>query len=386
MNEQKTLSVLGSTGSIGRQTLDIAERKNIKVEFLALGKDVKTAEEQIRKHRPLFCAVCNEYAAKSLAVSVADTNTKILFGKDGIEEGLGLTKTDICINGIGGFDGLFPTLDALKYCKRVGLANKESLVAAGEIVLRHAKQTGAELIPVDSEHSTIFRCLAGEKPESVKKLILTCSGGAFFGKTKDELKNVTAADATLHPNWKMGKVITVNCATLINKGLEVIEASRLFGLPGEKIDVVIHRESIIHSLVELNDGSMKALLSTPDMRIPIQYAIEYPECTKSPCDALDLVKIGNLSFAEPDCKTFPLLSLARKTLDMGGVIPCVMNAANEIAVDAFLCGKICFCDIEGIVKEVTLNFKNIQSPTLDDICRANDDARRKTLDIINIMA
>lgn len=383
MKTEKTLSVLGSTGSIGRQTLDIADRKNMKVDLLAFGSDIKTAEEQIRKFKPLFCAAGNAKAANDLAISVADTNTKILVGKDGIEEGLANAKTDICINGIGGFDGLFPTFSALKYCKRVGLANKESLVAAGKIVMQRAKECDTELIPVDSEHSTIFRCLLGESRQSLKRIIITCSGGAFFGKTKEELKKVTVSDAILHPNWKMGKVITVNCATLMNKGLEVIEASRLFALPGEKIDVVIHRESIIHSLVELNDGSVKALLSVPDMRIPIQYAIDYPECSNTPCESLDLIKTGKLTFAEPDEEAFPLLSLARKALSMDGVIPCVMNAANEVAVGAFLDGKIGFCDIEDVVMSVTLNYNNISSPTLDEICSANEDARSRAAELVN---
>ena len=383
MKKQKTLAVLGSTGSIGRQTLEIAERKALKVDFIALGSDVKAGEEQIRKFSPRFCFVSDEAASKALTVSVADTSTKVLSGNDGISEGLSKTRADVCINGIGGFDGLTPTLDAIKFCKRLGLANKESLVAAGDIVMKAASESGCELIPVDSEHSTIFRCLSGEKRENVRRLILTCSGGAFYGMSKKELENVQVSDAVLHPNWNMGKVITVNCATLINKGLEIIEAAHLFGMPSEKIDVVIHRESIIHSLVEFNDMSVKALLSVPDMRIPIQYAIEYPECTETACAPLDLIKTGKLTFSSPDTDTFPLLDLARNVMERGGVIPCVMNAANEMAVDAFLAGKLKFCEISGIVTEITDKYENIQSPTLDDIIAANEDARMKTAALLS---
>ena len=382
MKEQKTLAVLGSTGSIGRQTLEIADKKELKVDFIALGSDIITGESQIRKFHPRFCAVKDETAAKALSVAVADTDTKILSGKDCISEGLSGVCADICINGIGGFDGLTPTLEALKYCKRLGLANKESLVAAGDIVMRASSESKCELIPVDSEHSTIFRCLSGERRENVSKLILTCSGGAFYGMSKEQLKNVKISDATSHPNWSMGKVITVNCATLMNKGLEIIEASRLFDITADRIDVVIHRESIIHSLVEFNDMSQKALLSVPDMRIPIQYAIEYPECSESLCARLDLVKTGKLTFAAPDEKTFPLLSLARRALVEGGVVPCVMNASNETAVAAFLGGKIGFCDIADVVTEITEGYDNVAAPTLDDIREANEDARAKTSRLI----
>lgn len=379
----KTVSVLGSTGSIGRQTLEVAERKNFKVDSIAFGSDISTGEEQIRKFRPEFCAVRDEKSASLLKISVADTKTKVVSGKDATDEVLSQTRSDICINGIGGFDGLLPSISALKYCGRLGLANKETMVAAGKLVRELAKREGKELIPVDSEHSTIFRCIGGDPASSIKKLIITCSGGAFYGKTQDELRHVTAKEALFHPTWSMGGMITVNCATLMNKGLEIIEAANLFDMDSPKIDVVIHRESIIHSLVEYNDRTVKALLSVPDMRVPIQYAMEYPSCTESLCEPLDLVKLGKLTFAEPDEKTFPLLALARSALERGGTVPCAMNAANEEAVKAFLRGRIGFCDIGDIVTAVTESTVSVASPSLDDVKEADLAAREGALRLIN---
>lgn len=376
---RKTVAVLGSTGSIGRQSLDAASWRGYDVNAIALRRNVSLGEEQIRKYKPTFCAVVDEDAARKLKIAVADTDTKIISGKNSAENMLSEACSDICINGISGFDGLLPTFAAIKYCGRLGLANKESLVAAGKLVMRAASDAGKQIIPVDSEHSAIFRCLTGEKISSVRRLIITCSGGAFFGKKRSELENVTRSEAISHPTWKMGDTITVNCATLMNKGLEVIEASRLFGIPSGRIDVLIHRESIIHSMVEYNDYTVKAQLSIPDMRIPIQYALDYPYCLKSESEPLDFAAIGTLTFSKPDGETFPLLPLAYSVLAADGTLPCVMNAANETAVTAFLRGEIRFTDISDIVIEVTGKSENKTEPSLDDIIYADAQARALAL-------
>lgn len=382
---KKTLSVLGSTGSIGRQTLEVAEWKSFTVDSIAFGRDISTGEEQIRRFRPRFCAVSDEKSAELLKIAVRDTSTKVVSGADAINSVLSETRSDVCINGIGGFDGLLPSISAIRCCGRLGLANKETMVAAGKLVRDIAAREGTRLIPVDSEHSTIFRCIGSDPASNVRKLIITCSGGAFYGKTREELKRVTARQALSHPTWNMGGMITVNCATLMNKGLEIIEAANLFDVGSSRIDVVIHRESIIHSLVEYNDRTVKALLSVPDMRVPIQYAMEYPDCTGSLCEPLDLIKLGKFTFAEPDEKTFPLLALAKSALEKGGVVPCAMNAANEEAVKAFLAEKIGFCNIETVVTSVTENTVSLDAPSLDDIIEADRSAREEALRLINKM-
>ncbi len=379
----KTLAVLGSTGSIGRQTADVARHRKIKINAIAFGSNYEIGREQLNTIKPEYCAVSDIGTAQKLSDEAKRLGTELFCGENCIDEMLSKAQSDVCINGIGGFDGLSPTLSALKYCKRLGLANKESLVAAGDIVKAEAKKYGKEIIPVDSEHSAIFRCIGGNA-DAVSRLIITCSGGAFYGKTLAELEKVTKEQATAHPTWKMGAVITVNCATLMNKGLEVIEAARLFGMPEEKIDVIIHRESIIHSMVEYKDNTVMAQLSNPDMRLPIQYAIDYPDCEPSETAPLDFAKLGKLTFAEPDTKSFPLLALAREALRRGGVVPCAMNAANEVAVGAFLDGRIGFTDIYKAVIYVTEHFENSAASSLDAVISADREARRRARDILKL--
>ncbi len=379
----KTIAVLGSTGSIGRQTADVARHRKIKINAIAFGSNYEIGREQLNTIKPEYCAVSDIGTAQKLSDEAKKLGTELFCGENCIDEMLSKAQSDVCINGIGGFDGLSPTLSALKYCKRLGLANKESLVAAGDIVKAEAKKYGKEIIPVDSEHSAIFRCIGGNA-DAVNRLIITCSGGAFYGKTLAELEKVTKEQAVAHPTWKMGAVITVNCATLMNKGLEVIEAARLFDMPEEKIDVIIHRESIIHSMVEYKDNTVMAQLSNPDMRLPIQYAIDYPDCEPSETAPLDFARLGKLTFAEPDTKAFPLLALAREALRRGGIIPCAMNAANEVAVGAFLDGKIGFTDIYKAVIYVTEHFENAAASSLDAVISADREARRRTRDILKL--
>ena len=320
------------------------------MDAIAFGSNVRLGEEQIRAFRPKYAAIGDEIAAKSLRIAVRDTDTTVLSGRDCICEMIEALSSDVCINALSGFAGLRPTLAAVRRFPRIGLANKETIVAAGELVMAAAVKNGCEIIPVDSEHSAIFQCLAGKKSADIRRILLTCSGGPFFGMTRDELCEVTVERALGHPTWKMGAKITVDCATLMNKGLEVIEAMRLFDISPDKIEVVVHRESIIHSMVEYNDKAVIAQLGASDMRLPIQYAITYPERLDSSCEPLDFAKLGKLTFFEPDRKAFPLLALAEETAEAGGILPCVMNAANEEAVALFLNRKIRFTDIFDIVE------------------------------------
>lgn len=382
MNEVKRITVLGSTGSVGTQALDVALCGDYTVDALAFGSNIKLGEEQIRRFHPRFVAIDNEDVANKLRISISDTNTKLFVGKDSVCEMMEFLDSDVCINAISGFAGLRPTLAAIRRFPRIGLANKETIVSAGEIVMREAKEYHCEIIPVDSEHSAIFQCLRGENRRDIKRILLTCSGGPFFGKTADEIKDVTVEKALGHPTWKMGAKITIDCATLMNKGLEVIEAMHLFAVDADKIKVVIHRESIIHSMVEYNDNAVIAQLGVSDMRLPIQYAVTYPNRVPSPCEPLDLVKISKLSFYEPDKKTFPLLALAEKTAKAGGILPCVMNAANEEAVSLFLNRKIGFTDIFTLVTKTVECFENVASPTLNKIEEVNQTVRASIRDKI----
>lgn len=375
MAEMRRITVLGSTGSVGTQALDVADRGCYKVDAIAFGSNIKLGEEQIRRFLPKAVAVEDEGCAHKLRLAVADMQTEIFVGKDSVCEMIETLDSDICINAINGFAGLRPTLAAIKAFPRIGLANKETIVAAGEIVMREAAANSCEIIPVDSEHSAIFQCLRGENRGDVKRILLTCSGGPFFGKSADELKDVTVEKALGHPTWKMGAKITVDCATLMNKGLEVIEAMHLFGVDADKIKVLIHRESIIHSMVEYNDHAVIAQLGVSDMRLPIQYAVTYPDRMPSPCEALDLAKISKLSFYEPDKRTFPLLALAEHTAKKGGLLPCVMNAANEEAVSLFLNRKIGFTDIFELVTKTVEAYQNKSVPSLAEIEDANHTVR-----------
>ena len=378
---KKTIAILGSTGSIGRQAIDAAKHRGYKVNAMAFGSNLALGREQIKDIKPDYCAVSDVATAKMLADDARSVGTKLFCGAGCIEAMLSEAKSDVCINGIGGFDGLLPTVSAIKYCGALGLANKESLVAAGDIVKSTATEYGKKIIPVDSEHSAIFRGI-GDNRRAVKKLIITCSGGAFYGKSRKELEWVTMERALSHPTWKMGAAITVNCATLMNKGLEIIEAAKLFDVPEKDIDVVIHRESIIHSMVEFRDGAVLAELSAPDMRLPIQYAMDYPDCEESQAEPIDFVKLGKLTFSAPDTKTFPLPNLARYALSRGGVIPCAMNAANEVAVGAFLRGEIKFTDIDRTVISVTENFENMPADRLENIIAADREARLRAAEIL----
>lgn len=376
--DKKSITLLGSTGSIGVQALDVADFHGMNIEALCFGSNIKLGEAQVRKFSPRFCAVFDEKAALDLKTRIADTETEIFCGTDGICEMTEAAGSDICLNAISGFAGLLPTMSAVKSCRRIALVNKETLVAAGDIVMGEAKEHGCEIVPVDSEHSAIFQCLQAGKRDEVKRLILTCSGGAFFGYTKEKLATVTREQALGHPTWNMGAKITIDCATLMNKGLELIEAMHLFSVPATKIDIVIHRESIIHSMVEYIDNTVMAQLGSHDMRLPIQYALTYPERAEAAGERLDLVGLGRLSFFSPDYETFPLLGLARRMAETGGNMPCVMNAANEEAVGLFLSGRIRFSEIPELVMRVCEETARIEKPSLSDIIEENMCARALT--------
>ena len=371
------ISVLGSTGSIGRQSLDIISRlPGIRVAALTAGSSVEMMAQQCRQFQPELAVMATEKAARELAKEIAGLPTRISWGMDGLIEAATIDSADCVITAVVGMVGLKPTLAAIRAGKRIGLANKETLVCAGQIVMAEAKKYGTEIIPVDSEHSAIFQCLmgSGEKKE-IKRLILTCSGGPFFGMTKEQLQSVTRADALKHPNWKMGAKITIDCATLMNKGLEVIEAMRLYDLPLEKVDVVIHRQSIVHSFVEYVDGAVMAQLGTPDMRLPIQLALTYPQRMDCPVEKLDLTKCGALTFCEPDTQAFPCLALARRCAKLGGTACAVMNGANEAAVALYLEDKIGFYDIYDLVSGAVDTVPYIAEPTLEQILDADRQAR-----------
>lgn len=376
--DKKSITLLGSTGSIGVQALEVAAFHGMNIEALCFGSNIKLGEAQVRKFSPRFCAVFDEKAALDLKTRIADTETEIFCGTDGICEMTEAAGSDICLNAISGFAGLLPTMSAVKSCRRIALANKETLVAAGDIVMGAAKEHGCEIVPVDSEHSAIFQCLQAGKRDEVKRLILTCSGGAFFGYTKEKLATVTREQALGHPTWNMGAKITIDCATLMNKGLELIEAMHLFSVPASKTDIVIHRESIIHSMVEYIDNTVMAQLGSHDMRLPIQYALTYPDRAEAAGEHLDLVGLGRLSFFSPDYETFPLLGLARRMAEAGGNMPCVMNAANEEAVGLFLSGRILFSEIPELVMRVCEETARIEKPSLSDIIEENMRARALT--------
>ena len=372
----KCVSILGSTGSIGRQSLDIISRLDVKVAALTAGTSVERMAEQCRQFLPELAVMATEEAAFSLREQISDLPIRISWGEEGLIEAAAIESADCVITAVVGMVGLKPTLAAIRAGKRIGLANKETLVCAGEIVMDEAEKHGVEIIPVDSEHSAIFQCLmgSGEKKE-IKRLILTCSGGPFFGMSREQLQNVTKADALKHPNWKMGAKITIDCATLMNKGLEVIEAMRLYRLPLEQVDVVIHRQSIAHSFVEFVDGAVMAQLGAPDMRLPIQLALTYPERMDCPVDALDLTTCGPLTFVKPDLERFPCLALAMRCGKQGGTACPVMNGANEEAVAMYLRDEIGFYDIYKLVSAAVDAVPFIQNPTLEEILESDRLAR-----------
>ena len=375
-----SLSILGSTGSIGTQTLDVVDKLNLKVSALTASTNIKLLEEQVRKYKPELAVVFNEEKAKELKDNIKDTSTRVLSGMDGLIEAATLENADLVVNSVVGMVGLKPTLAAANAKKDIAFANKETLVTGGKLVCDAVKKNGVKLLPVDSEHSAIFQCLQGmPEKKMLKKLILTASGGPFFGKSTEELKNVTVKEALNHPNWSMGAKITIDSATMMNKGLEIIEARWLFDVQPENIDVVVHRESIIHSLIEYVDNSVIAQLGLPDMRIPIQYAITYPERYESPVGELSLAQIGKMTFFEPDYKTFKCLRACKKALSLGGAATAVANGANEEANRLFREGKITFLEIGDLVMGAIDNIDNFEPLCVDDVLKADKLAREYVL-------
>ncbi len=373
---KRTLSILGSSGSIGQQTLKVAQACGHRVAAITVNRSVELAEAQARQFQPRLAAAADERAAAELRVRLADTTVKVLSGEEGVLEAAALAEADTVVTAIVGVAGLRPTLAAIDGGKRIALANKETLVCAGELVMAQAEQTGAEIVPVDSEHSAIFQCLQGcaDRGE-VRRLILTASGGPFFGKSREELAQVTRAQALRHPNWAMGEKITIDSATLMNKGLEFIEAMRLYSMPPEKIQIAIHRESIVHSLVEFEDGAILAQLGSADMCLPIQYALTWPERTPGPAKPLDLLSCPPLTFQKPDPETFRCLGLALECAERGGTSTAILNGANEAAVALFLEEKITFLDISRLVEAALERVPVVKSPSLDDIFQADCAAR-----------
>ena len=374
----KTITILGSTGSIGRQTLSVADELGLRVAALTAERNVDLMEAQCRQYRPELAVLTDEAAAEELKVRLADMNIRVLAGAEALCEAAALPEADTVVVAVCGFAALRPTLTAIHAKKRIALANKETMVCAGQIMQAAARESGAEIIPVDSEHSAIFQCLMGCRDRAeVKRLILTCSGGPFFGKTRESLACMTKSDALRHPNWKMGAKITVDCATLMNKGLEIIEAMRLYDLPLLKVEAVIHRQSVVHSLVEFVDGAVLAQLGVPDMRIPIGLAMTYPNRAHNPAPALDLLTCGPLTFDAIDETAFPCFVLAKQAAQLGGTACTALNAANEEAVGLFLQDKIGFYDIADAV-EAALRLPVVQEPSLADIFEADRLARIHT--------
>lgn len=372
----ENLSILGSTGSIGKQSLDVCRKCGYGVKALTAFSSVDEIEKQAREFKPEKVALVDEKAAADLKIKLADTDIKVLGGMDGVCECAEIQSADTVLNSVVGMAGLKPTLTAIYAGKKIALANKETLVAGGQLVMSEAKKHGVEILPVDSEHSAIFQCLQGKPTnKALKKIILTASGGPFFGKTADELRDVTVEKALKHPNWSMGAKITIDSATMMNKGLELIEAVWLFSVKPDDVDIVVHRESIVHSAVEYDDNSVIAQLGLPDMRIPIQYALTYPERFESPVGELSLSQIGKLTFFEPDYETFRCINLCRKAINMGGLYPAAVNSANEQANLMFRQDKIGFLDIADRVEAVLEKTPHYDNYTFEDILEIDKFAR-----------
>ena len=372
----KSISVLGSTGSIGRQTLQVAEELGLRVTALTAGRQIDLLEQQARQFRPCLAAVYEESAARELRERLRGLPIEVMSGMEGLVAAAELAEADTVVTAVMGSVGLEPTLAAIRKKKRIALANKETLVCAGELVMAETKKYGAEIVPVDSEHSAIFQSLQGCKDKGeIKRLLLTCSGGPFYGMTYDEVGKMTTADALRHPNWTMGAKITIDSATLMNKGLEIIEAMRLYGLPLAQVEAVIHRQSIVHSLVEFRDGAMLAQLGTPDMKLPIRYALTYPYRTQTPDRTLDLLSCGALTFSAPDEEAFPCLRIAKECAAAGGTACAIMNGANEVAVAQFLRGEIGFSDIPRRVEQALSRVAVKYQPSLGDILEADRSGR-----------
>lgn len=371
----KTISLIGSTGSIGEQTLDVCRKHNIKVKALAARSSVKRLAEQVHEFMPDYVCIYDETKYSELKEQLSDTDIEIGCGMDGLCRAAVIEETDLFVNSVVGMVGLLPTLKAIEAGRDIALANKETLVAGGELVMKSAAEKGVKIYPIDSEHSAIFQCLQGNDRKSLRKIILTASGGPFFGKTKDELKKVTAADALKHPNWSMGNKITIDSATLMNKGLEFIEAKWLFGVKPEQIEIVVNRESVLHSAVEYDDYSVIAQLGTPDMKIPIQYALLYPQRVECDVKPLSLTDYGTLSFYKPDYETFDCLSAAIKAIKLGGAYTGIVNSVNEEAVRLFLQGRISFLKIGELAMESLEEFPFTNIGSYDDVAAADAAAR-----------
>lgn len=370
----KNIAILGSTGSIGTQTLDVVRKNNdLRVVAVSAGRSVEKLEEQIREFHPLLAAVWDEKAAEDLKIRIADTTTKVVSGMDGLLELASMPESDILVTAIVGMIGIRPTMEGIRAGKDIALANKETLVTAGHLIMPMAKEYGVSILPVDSEHSAIFQAIHGEEKKEIHKLLITASGGPFRGRTTEELKKVTVSDNLKHPNWVMGQKITVDSATLVNKGLEVMEAKWLFDVDLDHIQVVVQPQSIIHSMVEFKDGAIMAQLGTPDMRLPIQYALYYPHRRFLDGDRLDFTKLREITFEIPDMETFRGLPMAIKASREGGSMPTVFNAANELAVKKFLEEKIGFLDIYEIIAQSMDRHKKIAHPDLDEILSVEQD-------------
>lgn len=377
------ISILGSTGSIGTQALDVVDNLSLKVSAITANRNINVLEEQVRKYKPALAVVFDESKYSEFKRNIADTNTEVSCGIEGLIKAATINSADLILNSVVGMVGLQPTIFAAKAKKDIALANKETLVAGGSLVMNAVKENNVNLYPVDSEHSAIFQCLQGcPEKKALKRLILTASGGPFFGKKLEDLKNVTVEQALNHPNWDMGAKITIDSATMMNKGLEIIEASWLFDMPADKIDVVVHRESVIHSLIEYVDNSVLAQLGVPDMRIPIQYAITYPKRFESPVKQLNLTDYGKLTFFEPDYETFKCLKACKQAIDRGGLCAAAANGANEVANAMFREKKISFLDIGDLVMDAMLNQDNVEAETVDNVLKADKTAREFVLNNI----
>lgn len=380
----KNISLLGSTGSIGTQSLDVAKMHGYNIKCLTANSRVDVIEQQIRQFKPELVCMMSEKAASELKTKIADTSTRVTCGMQGLIECATYEGADTVLNSVVGMVGLQPTLEAIKAKKTIALANKETLVAGGHLVTNLAKENGVSILPVDSEHSAIFQAMQGApNKQSIKKIILTASGGPFFGKTIEELESVTPADALKHPNWDMGAKITIDSATMMNKGLEFIEAKWLFDMPNDDIEIVVHRESVVHSAIVYQDNSMIAQLGVPDMRIPIQYALTYPERLESPVKYLSLADYGKLTFFEPDYETFKCIDVCRNAIELGGLHPAAANGANEESVRLFLNGKIKFTDIAYLNNEAMKRADDIENFTLADVLEADRRAREFVLESVN---
>lgn len=378
---EKYITILGSTGSIGTQSLDVCREQGIRVEALSAHSNVALIEAQVREFMPKYAALADPIAAADLKLRLADTPVRVFAGNEGILEMISLLEGDTVVNAIIGGPGLLPTLAIIDAGKNLALANKESLVTAGEVVLSRAREKGVTVLPIDSEHSALFQCLMNGRKEEVSRLILTASGGPFFGKKREDLLNVTREQALAHPTWKMGAKITIDSATLANKAFEMIEAAFLFDIPMDKIEVLVHRESVIHSLVEYIDGAQIAQISDPDMRMCIRYALSYPARAKTSTKPTNLWERGRLTFYPPDEETFKPIRLARYAMTKGGLLPAVFHGANDAAVELFLQNKIKFLEIADLTESVVHNYNNVTAPTLDQLLFADADAARRVIEL-----